>query len=68
MQQFPVGRGLWPDLPEDEEQFLDLVVTTGHHEPDDGHEEVGQPLATQYQLDQLLEGRRLDTSVTMLCV
>ncbi len=47
MQQFSIGRGLWPNLPEDEQQLLDLVIPAGHHKPDDRHEKVRQTLAAQ---------------------
>lgn len=66
MKELPIRRGLRPYLPENQQELLDLVVVARQHKTDDDHEQTGKPLATQHQLDDLLQRRRLRAVVAML--
>ena len=68
LHELAVGQVLGHDLPEDEQELLDLVVGDGHHEAYDGHEQRRILLAVEHQLDGLLERLGLHLVVALLQV
>ena len=45
VQQLAVRAGLRPDLPEHQQQLLQLVVVARQHKPDDGHQQSGEAVS-----------------------
>ena len=45
VQQLAVRAGLGPDLPEHQQQFLQLVVVARQHKPDDGHQQAREAVS-----------------------
>ena len=68
MKEFPIRSGLGYDLPKDEQQFLECVVTLWHHILDDGHQKAGETLSVQHQLNYPLQSCSFvpDISITEL--
>ena len=67
MKEFPVRSGLGHNLPEDEKQLLESVVSLRHHILNDRHQEAGKPLTVQHQLNDSLQGCRFVSDISITC-
>ena len=67
MKEFPIRSGLGYDLPKDEQQFLECVVTLWHHILDDGHQKAGETLSVQHQLNYPLQSCSFVPDISITC-
>ena len=67
MKEFPIWSGLGYDLPKDEQQFLECVVTLWHHILDDGHQKAGETLSVQHQLNNPLQSCSFVPDISITC-